>query len=169
MIVLQELTKRDCSELLKFELDNREYFEKFVPARHNDYYSLDAIEETAENMIMNRETDEYYLFLIKDRNGQIVGRMNIYDITRTLNSGQIGYRIGERHAGKGYATQAVKLAIMEARDSLNLSRLEAKVMIKNPSSSRVLEKAGFDYIEMLKQELPFGNLLKDARLYRKAL
>jgi RimJ/RimL family protein N-acetyltransferase len=56
---------------------------------------------------------------------------------------EFGYWLVRRHWGRGYATEAGRAAIANARDSLRLRRIEASHFLDNPASGRVLEKLGF--------------------------
>ncbi len=52
--------------------------------------------------------------------------LGLYDVARGhLQKAEIGYRVGQRHNGRGYATAAVALALAEAYGRLGLHRVEA--------------------------------------------
>jgi len=54
----------------------------------------------------------------------------------------LGYWIGRAHWGRGYATTAVRAVIGLAFSLLDLDRLSASHLARNPASGRVLEKCG---------------------------
>lgn len=56
---------------------------------------------------------------------------------------EIGFALARTAWGKGYASDAVRLAIDYAFDVLDLNRLEADVDPRNMGSLRTLEKLGF--------------------------
>ncbi|HEX8534839.1 MAG TPA: GNAT family N-acetyltransferase [Allosphingosinicella sp.] len=56
---------------------------------------------------------------------------------------EFGYWIARRHWGKGYATEAGKALVANARHSLRIGKLTASHFLDNPASGRVLEKIGF--------------------------
>ena len=56
---------------------------------------------------------------------------------------ELGYWIARRHWGRGFATEAGKAIIANARDTLRLRRLHAGHFLDNPASGRVLAKLGF--------------------------
>ena len=56
---------------------------------------------------------------------------------------ELGYWIARPHWGQGYATEAGRAALANARDSLRLSRINAGHFLDNPASGRVLAKLGF--------------------------
>ena len=57
----------------------------------------------------------------------------------------IGYWLGTRHWGKGYATEAVRALIDHAFTELDYKALHSSVRVTNPDSRRVLEKCGFQW------------------------
>ena len=57
----------------------------------------------------------------------------------------IGYWLGTRHWGKGYATEAVRAMIDHAFTDLRHQALQSSVRVTNPQSRRVLEKCGFQW------------------------
>ena len=74
-----------------------------------------------------------------------VGWVTLKEIGREHGLGEIGYGIGERFRGRGYATAAVRalLPIAFGAESADLWRLEAVAAVENVASRRVLERAGF--------------------------
>jgi RimJ/RimL family protein N-acetyltransferase len=65
----------------------------------------------------------------------------------------LGYWIGRRFWGQGYATEAASLAVAHAR-ALGATRLEAETFPENTASARVLTKLGFRCIGEVVRDLP---------------
>jgi RimJ/RimL family protein N-acetyltransferase len=98
----------------------------------------------AESWIIgtNAEIDgETYLITLA--NGTVVGGCG-FD-TREGPAPEIGYWLGFRHWGKGYATEAVRALIDHAFTNLEHKALQSSVRVTNPGSRRVLEKCGFQW------------------------
>jgi [ribosomal protein S5]-alanine N-acetyltransferase len=58
-------------------------------------------------------------------------------------SAEIGYWLGEKHWGRGIATEAVRAMTAYAFETLEICRVFGGVFDPNPGSARVLEKAGY--------------------------
>ena len=58
---------------------------------------------------------------------------------------EIGYWLGIKHWGKGYATEAMHAVIDYAFTELEHKALQAGSRVTNPASRRVLEKCGFQW------------------------
>ena len=132
---LAPLSIDDVPGLFAFEVKNRLWFEKHVGPRPDSYWNLTTLTEVVHKQVSAGEM----MFLLKI-GGRIVGRVNV----TALEGGvaQLGYRIGQAHSGQGIATRAVAMACQEAYDR-GVWALEARVLLDNIASKRVLEKAGF--------------------------
>jgi len=56
--------------------------------------------------------------------------------------GELGYWIGQPFWGRGLATEAVRVILDFGFRELGLNRIQASHLSRNPSSGRVMEKAG---------------------------
>ena len=75
---------------------------------------------------------------------ELIGRVALSNVSRgAWQNATLGYYIDEAHTGRGYATEAVRLALEFAFGSARLHRVQAAVLPRNIASRRVLEKAGF--------------------------
>ncbi|WP_233850378.1 GNAT family N-acetyltransferase [Paraburkholderia sp. HD33-4] len=143
MVEISHPTLSDAQALLQFEVDNRAYFEHWINAREDSYYNIGSVRNAIEAAQTDIEGDKAYQFLVKCE-GVIVGRVNLVGVVRPyFNKAVLGYRIGERFAGHGYASEAVRLVLETARLDLRLWRIEATVRPQNRASARVLERNGF--------------------------
>ncbi|HET9947544.1 MAG TPA: GNAT family N-acetyltransferase [Longimicrobiales bacterium] len=59
--------------------------------------------------------------------------------------GELGYWIGVPYWGRGYATEAAAALVGFGFDALELNRIQARHMTRNPASGRVLEKIGMHF------------------------
>ncbi|GEN88155.1 MULTISPECIES: GNAT family N-acetyltransferase [Oceanobacillus] len=145
MIHIASLQMEDEDKLYAFESNNRNYFEKFVPSRGDDYYQKDYFRDRLKELLKEQADKQSYFYLIKDTNGEILGRINLTDIDYSLKSGFLGYRVGEAYTGKGVAGQALELLKKEAK-MLKLKEIKAQTTADNIASQKVLKKRGFEEI-----------------------
>jgi len=105
-------------------------------------------------------------FIYEAATGSLVGGITIGNIRYGVaQSGQIGYWVGERHAGKGYMLASLRLVSRHAFDTLKLHRIEAACIPGNQRSIRVLEKAGFHREGLLRSYLRINGTWHDHFLY----
>jgi len=72
---------------------------------------------------------------------EVVGACGLKDVSD--GQAELGYWIGVPYWGRGYATEASRLAAAFGFEALGLRRITAHTLARNPSSARVLEKASF--------------------------
>lgn len=82
-------------------------------------------------------------FLMTTHDGLPVGACGIG--TQDDNLPEIGYWLGVKFWGRGYATEAVRALIDFAFTELEHEALQAGARVTNPASRRILEKCGFQW------------------------
>lgn len=140
---LRKLRIDDAARLLDFERDNRAWFERFVEARSDSFYSVAGVQTHIAECLDQSERGVLHPCLLVDRTGGIVGRANLRNIDHAAGSASIGYRIAQKDIGKGWAGGAVEFLKNVACAQLHLSKIIGYVSVDNPASAKVLEKSGF--------------------------
>ncbi len=87
-----------------------------------------------------------------DLDGEAAGAIGIQfrtDVERC--SAELGYWLGEPFWGRGVMTQAIRHFTAWAMPRFELTRVYAEVFAGNPASERVLQKAGFARIGVLRK------------------
>lgn len=145
-IYIRQLTIEDAEDLVSLQLDNREFFSQFAMERTDDFYTLENQQKRIQMLVENAKQDlDYYFGIFTMDDDQLIGTINLFAVMRgSIQSAWLGYFLDEKHNGKGYTTEAVRLIVKYAFDELKLHRVEAGVMPHNIGSIRVLEKAGFE-------------------------
>ncbi|MFD1415127.1 GNAT family N-acetyltransferase [Oceanobacillus jeddahense] len=143
MIHIAPLQMEDEDRLYAFELNNRKYFEKFVPSRGEAFYQKEDFRNRLHELLKEQASGTSYFYLIKDTDGEILGRINLTDMHPSQKMAFLGYRVGEKHAGKGIAGKAVELLKVEAEKTFRLKSIKAQTTADNIASQKVLEKKGF--------------------------
>jgi ribosomal-protein-alanine N-acetyltransferase len=136
----------DAPALLRFEEENRSFFEATLPPRPATYYALDHVRRTIAAGIEEARAGTAFMYVVMDAGGEIVGRVNLVDVARgPVQGAELGYRIGERYQGRGYATFAVAQVLREAFETWHLHRIEASTAASNVGSQIVLLRNGFQF------------------------
>lgn len=131
-------------ELFKFEIENKDFFAKKFLSKTRSYYNCDDFKIAVRELIEKQKMDSLYMYLLIDKCGEIVGRVNLVSVMRgNLNKAEIGYTIAKKHQGKGYATSAVKFVLDEAINKHKFHKVEAGTSFDNTGSQIVLMKNGF--------------------------
>lgn len=90
---------------------------------------------------------------------KMIGTVGFTQLDKENLVAEIGYVINPEYAGKGIATEAVWAVLGYAFNHLGMQRIEARYMIGNDASLRVMEKCGMKKEGILRSAL----LVKDVR------
>lgn len=144
-IFIKRLETSDAAAKLDMELRNRDFFQTYVPLREEDFYTLDGQLARIRKDDEGKEQNEHYAFgIFLKETSELIGEVTLSEVERgPLQSCWIGYYLDKHHNGKGYMTEAVRLAVDYAFNELKLHRIQAGVMPHNIASMKLLEKAGF--------------------------
>ncbi|MFF1558504.1 GNAT family N-acetyltransferase [Streptomyces sp. NPDC058279] len=139
MTRLERLRADHADALLAFERANRAYFARTVPDRGDAYFADFADRHRA--LLAEQHAGGCHFHLVFDAEGEVAGRINLVDVLN--GSAELGYRIGERSAGRGLATAAVREIRRMAAGEYGLRDLTAVTTLDNPASTAVLTRSGF--------------------------
>ena len=157
-------------KLLKFELVNRDFFENTCLSRGDSYYEIDNFKSILEELIEEQEKRLVYMYLIYNDGNEIIGRVNLVDVKiGSFNKAELGYRIGEVHQGKGYATKAIELILEEAVNKYKFHRIEAGTSVNNIGSQIVLIKNGFQFVGKQEKYILLNGKWHDNIMFEKVL
>ncbi len=144
-ITLHPIAEADAAEVLQFELENRAFFERTLPSLGDADFTLAATASTLAEREKAWEEDASYHYLAR-QDKELVGCIGLYGVQRgPAQKAEVGYRIAERHSGKGYAKSAAALAANEAFGTHGLHRIEGVTSPENLASQLVLLKNGFTF------------------------
>ena len=105
-------------------------------------YTLSHAEEFIERSRERVLKQESYNFMIfQDK--KMIGGIGLSEFNN--KSCQVGYWLGKKYWGNGFATEALKSILDFGFHQLNLDKIYAAYKIGNEGSIRVLAKCGFEY------------------------
>lgn len=138
--------------LRKFEISD-------IEKLYEDSYMID--EKTCENLSWNAYKDkeklshqvltwidnyknlDFYKWLIVNKdNNDYIGSIDIVNLYKNKNYGEVGYAISSSYWNKGYATESLRRVIEYLLLECEFHLVEAHHAGYNPASGRVMEKAG---------------------------
>ena len=99
------------------------------------------ISDAKQYIAWAKETREESAFLVT-LDDDVIGACGVGLDEKTP---EIGYWIGVRHWGQGYATEAARAVIDYAFERFEFEVLHSSARVTNPASRRVLEKCGFQW------------------------
>ncbi|MCY9872223.1 GNAT family N-acetyltransferase [Vibrio barjaei] len=168
-ISLSLVELEDCHALLLFERQNKAWFEQHIPPRDDGFYSQQGVEEHIREQILFHRAILCYPMLIRNNEGEICGRINLNVSETDMTHAEVGYRVGESHAGKGIASSALSLLIDYAKKTTSLKTLKAHALTSNLASQKVLENNQFEQIEKIKDFAVLHDVCSNAYLYQREI
>lgn len=113
-----------------------------------------------------RDDRAHALFVFREDDDALVGGVTLSNIRRGVaQMASLGYWAGEKYAGNGYTTAAVRAIVRHAFEELDLHRVEAACQPDNLASRRVLEKAGFTQEGAARAYLKINGAWRDHLLF----
>lgn len=136
---LEQVRADHAPAVLAFELANREWFAAAVSDRGDDYFDRFPEHHSA---LLAEQADGVCVFhvLVAD-DGSVLGRFNLYDLEG--GTARLGYRVAQRAAGRGLATETVRELCRIASERYGLHTLRAATSHDNEASRKVLVRTGF--------------------------
>ena len=92
-----------------------------------------------------RAGDFYDWAITRRDSGKMIGTCGFTRINGEANSAEVGYVINPSFWGCGLATEAVAAIVRFGFEELHLHRIEARYMVGNDRSRRVMEKLGMKF------------------------
>ena len=161
-LILRPFAPEDASEVARLAGDRRIADTTLnIPHPYDESMALAWISTHAERA----ERDEGLSLAVTDRaTSAIVGAAGLA-INRPHRRGELGYWVGAEQWGRGYATEASRAVIDYAFGPLDLARVVAHCLTRNPSSRRVMEKLGMQFEGRLRQHMVKWDTAEDIWIY----
>lgn len=166
-LLLRPLMPEDAGSLLHLRIRNRDFLQPFEPLQADRNFTPEGIDEQITMACRAWEDGTGYSFgIFRKADGQLIGRVNLSNVSRgAWQSCTIGYYLDQAENGKGYMTEAVRLAVDFAFTQAGLHRVQAAVMPHNIGSIRVVEKVGFWYEGLARYYLQINGKWEDHLIY----
>ncbi|WP_213423773.1 GNAT family N-acetyltransferase [Bhargavaea massiliensis] len=166
-IILRVLTDDDALAMTNLVSRNKHYWSVYEPRHDSSYYTVGVQrEKIRESLQQLREKREYSFGIFRAEDGRLIGHISLYGLKRLpFLSAFVGYSVDQGEAGRGIATEALKLVLKFGFERAGLHRIEAYVSPRNQGSVRVLEKAGMQREGLLRQLLFINGVWEDHYLY----
>ncbi len=127
-------------------------------------YTKKDAQEFIRAMLLEDKTRTFaFAITVHDR---VVGSIGVFRCGNIhFRTAEMGYYIGEPYWGKGIMTSAVKKTCRYIFENTDIIRIFAEPFSFNISSCRVLEKAGFQYEGLLRNNAVKNGKVLDMKMY----
>jgi [ribosomal protein S5]-alanine N-acetyltransferase len=94
----------------------------------------------------------YTFAIINKENDFLLGSISL-NITSEHRRAELGYWLGPPYWGNGYTTEAAARVLQFGFSELNLNKIYAAAMVKNPASARIMIKLGMKHEGLFRQHV----------------
>ena len=165
IVELRELKPSD-SQALASIANNKKIADNLTDSFPFPYTLWDA--ERFIDLCKRRKDEEITRTIVVDQ--QLAGMISVLPKTDVhRKTAELGYWLAQEHWNKGITSQAVRLICKQAFETYDIVRIYAKVFAFNEASCRVLEKSGFVFEALLKNDVIKNDQIIDLRLYALVL
>lgn len=155
-IYLRKMEIDDTDNIIRWR-NNKRVFRNFI---YQKPFTRESHLNWIENVI---NTGSAVQFIICEKeNDRCVGSVYFRDISAEHKKAEYGIFIGEDDAvSKGYGSEAARLALSYAFETMKLHKVMLRVFADNPGAIRSYEKAGFEKEAYLKDEVCIEGKFRD--------
>jgi [ribosomal protein S5]-alanine N-acetyltransferase len=141
-LLLRKLTTEDTPGM--FNYASNEEVAKYVTW---DAHKTLKDTETFVNFVLNQyKAHKVSPWAIEEKEtGTFIGTIDFVWWKPVHNMAEIGYVISPDYWGKGITTEAAKAIIQFGFEQMDLVRIQARCLVENIASQRVMEKVGMSY------------------------
>jgi ribosomal-protein-alanine N-acetyltransferase len=166
-LILRAPLAGDYSAWVSLRMESREFLTPWEPVWTEDDLTRASFRLRVKRASREIATDEAYsLFVLDSRSEALLGGLTLGLVRRGVAQAcTLGYWMGQRHAGKGHMTEAVRGALEFAFSELALHRVEAACLPHNEPSRRLLERVGFKHEGEARGYLRINGVWADHLLY----
>ena len=100
------------------------------------------------------KSDEFHDFgIILKENNKFIGTCGFANLDMANFKGEVGYVLNPEYWGKGIACEALEAVLQLGFDRMGLNRIEARYMVGNERSLRVMEKCNMSFEGIYRQSM----------------
>lgn len=164
-VTIRRLELGDAGAIAVMNERNRADIERVSPPQTVDTFTEEGQRERISAILREcaQGTRAYWTIRVGDI---LAGDISLHAIHRgATQTANVGYMVDRVWRGRGVATTALRQVVRHSFEQLRLHRLDAGAMPSNLGSQRVLEKAGFTRVGVLRRYLFVGGRWEDHVLF----
>jgi [ribosomal protein S5]-alanine N-acetyltransferase len=132
----------------------------------NTHQSIDDTQQFLNIILSLYENHQAVFWGIEHKeHKQLIGTINYVSWNQKDYVGEIGYVVARPYWGSGYMTEAVKEVIRFGFEKMELERIQAKCMVENEGSEKVMQKSSMLFEGTLRKLLSLKGKQHDVKMY----
>ena len=146
-LLLKEFTEQDVDAVAEFRKDPR-YLEYYY---RPPYTREECVRFVDKCIAWSKESPrcKFQLAITDRSNGVLLGDCGVRTESIESQRGAIGYELSPVYWGQGFASEAVRVILQVGFGDLDLDEIEARCVVANKRSVRLLHRLGFEETERI--------------------
>ena len=165
IITIRPFEREDVQSFFSAVRSSANDLARWMPWCHAGYSIEEAMAWLTACQIEWASGTSYPFLVVETKSDTVLGSVDINQINRDHNFGNIGYWVHSSHTGKGIATAAVRMAAHFGFNEAGFTRLEIVALAHNTASRRVAEKASAKFECIARNRLTGWGKTEDAAVY----
>lgn len=157
-LVMREMRAGDCFDM--FDYAKRRDVTKYLT--WSPHANVEYTKSYLVNLKNHYKMGMFYdwALVLKEEN-KMIGTCGFTRFNLACDSAEIGYVINPDFRGKGIAAEAARRVVEFGFVNLGLNRIEARYMIGNDASRRVMEKIGMTFEGVARESICVNGVYRD--------
>ncbi|WP_339228413.1 GNAT family protein [Oceanobacillus sp. FSL K6-2867] len=161
-LILRKVTKQDAKDMYAYCSDPA--VTKFVT--WDTHRSLSDTEAFVEFILTNyKKKDIAPWGMEHKKTGKVIGTIDLASWKPQHQSAEIAYCIHQDFWGEGLTTEAAKAILAFGFTNMDLVRIQARCLVANIGSERVMEKIGMSFEGIIRKGMLVKGRHEDLKLY----
>ena len=162
-LILRKFEDTDAEDM--YEYSSNENISKYVLWKRHE--NIEVSKEFIKYILSNYSRGELPApwAIVYKENGKVIGTIEFVEYNIEDKYAEIGYAISEDYWGQGITVEAAKELLDIGFNILDLNRIQARCMIENVQSAKVMSKMGMIYEGTLRKYNIIKGSFKDIKMY----
>jgi ribosomal-protein-alanine N-acetyltransferase len=161
-LILRKITLEDVEDMYSY--GSNEEVSKWVT--WDTHHTLSDTKEFVEFVRSQYENKKVAPWGIEYKeNGKFIGTIDFVSWQVNHHAAEIGYVLSQDYWGKGIATEAANEVIRFGFNKMDLVRIQAKCLVENIGSARVMEKAGMSFEGIIRKGMYLKGKHQDLKIF----
>ena len=161
-LILRKMTPADAKAVFAYASDP-EVTRYVIWDTHRTIEDSESFLRSTVERYENAEAADWGI--VRKANGRFIGGCGIVEWDLDHARAEMGYVLSREYWGQGLISEAVRAMISFGFERMVLNRIEARCMVENVASARVMEKAEMTYEGTLRKREFIKGAYRDIKLY----
>lgn len=161
-LVLRKMKMDDARDLFEYARDSE-------VIRYVTWDAHKSMEDSKDflKMILDKysEGEPADWGIIYRKNDKLIGTCGFFKISKNHRYGEIGYALSRDYWGRGLMTEAISAVIKFGFEKLKLNRIQARCLVENVASEKVLKKIGMKEEGILRESMFIKGRFRDLKMF----